>query len=514
MRPSRVMVVMVFSLAVLVGVSGAQTPQPDAIHRFSGNERNQVAATFTTLLRFEGTNGAGPTGSLIQGFDGNLYGTADEMGANGYGTVFKLARNGTLTTLYNFCAETNCSDGASPVAGLVHGFDGNFYGITGGGGFSNNGCSFGGCGTVFKITPKGKLTVLHRFSDSTGGNAPQAGLVQATDGNLYGTTSDLGTTNIAGTVFKITPQGALTTLYTFCAQTNCTDGSIPEAALIQATDGNLYGTTVTGGANGNGTVFRISTEGSFSTLYSFCAQPNCVDGIDPQAGLVQATDGDFYGTTYGGGLYGAGTVFRVTSSGHFTTLYSFCAQPNCSDGALPYKESLFQATDGNFYGTTIVGTSSSVNGRECCGTIFKITSGGVLTTLYDFCSETNCSDGEWPYAGVFQATNGNFYGTASFGGGSAVCSGGCGTVFRLEMGLGPFVETVPTSGKIETKVFILGSSLKGATRVTFNGAAAAFTVVSSSEITAVVPSGATTGKVVVTTPGGPLTSNVNFRIIQ
>jgi uncharacterized repeat protein (TIGR03803 family) len=464
------------------------------------------AQTFSTLHRFQGypTEGSFSWAALVQGTDGNFYGTTTSGGTNcstnmGCGTVFKITSSGTLDTLYSFCPEPNCPDGVLPTAALVQGSDGNFYATTIAGGAS---CPPVGCGTVFKITPSGTLTTLHRFM-STDGAEPSAGLVQATDGNFYGTTDSGGNNTDSGTIFKITPGGTLTTLYSFCSQPNCADGAVPGVGLFQAADGTFYGTTVYGGASGYGTVFKITPAGRLTTLYSFCAQTGCPDGQYPYSGLVQATDGNFYGTTSeGGGLGGSGTVFKITPSGTLTTLYSFCSQPNCADGGIPMA-GLVQASDGNFYGTTIYG---GANGYA--GTVFKITPSGTLTTLYSFCSQANCSDGATPHAGLVQGTDGSFYGT-TYGGGAS----GYGTVFSLSVGLAPFVETQPTSGKTGDPVVILGTNLTGATGVTFNGTPAVFNLVSPTEITTNVPSGATTGFVQVTgTPSGTLTSNTTFRI--
>src|ERR1017187_9734505 len=259
----------------------------------------------------------------------------------------------TLTTLHAFAGYP--TDGASPYAGLVQATDGNFYGTTYAGGTSGN-CQ-GGCGTVFRITPAGTLTTLHSF-DWYDGASPTGALVQAPDGNFYGTTLGGGSNNgcslgsgSCGTVFKITPGGTLTTLYSFCAQHGCADGGNPYAGLVQASDGNFYGTTFGRGVNGYGTVFKITPAGALTPLYSFCSQMNCADGEYPQAGLVQATDGNFYGTTPegGGGVYHqGGTVFKITSSGTLTTLYNFCSLPACADGA-DSLAALLQGTDGNFY---------------------------------------------------------------------------------------------------------------------------------------------------------------------
>jgi len=464
------------------------------------------AQTFTTLHSFDGTDGAYPS-SLVQASNGNLYGTTSSIGANhDGGTIFKITPTGALTTLYSFCLQASCPDGQSSYAGLVQATNGDFYGTTVYGGAN-------GYGTVFKITPSGTLTTLHSFCSQSGcpdGQYPYAALVQAANGNIYGTTQTGGVNGPYGTIFKITPSGTLTTLYSFCYQSACTDGISPAAGLVQASNGDLYGTTYAGGANGNfdGTVFKITPSGTLTTLYSFCSQSECTDGAHPEGGLVQAADGNFYGTTQLGGANGGyGTVFKVTPSGALTTLYSFCSQTGCTDGSAP-AAGLLQATNGDFYGTTYNGGASvSVDCANGCGTVFKITPSGALTTLYSFCAQTGwCTDGDHPATGLVQDTNGTFYGTATYGGGAD----GYGTVFSLSVGLGPFVKTQPLGGNAGTAVRILGSNLTGATRVTFNGIAAAFTVVSRYLITTTVPAGASNGKVEVVTPSRTLSSNLAF----
>ena len=449
------------------------------------------AQTFTTVYIFDGTNGGTPVAALVQGTNGNLFGTTyyggNSMCPLGCGTVFEVMPNGALTTLYSFCSQLNCPDGSNPYAGLVQASNGDFYGTTYKGGAN-------GDGTVFKITPSGMLTTLHSF-DLTDGELPQAGLIQAANGDFYGTTSSGGLKS-DGTVFKITPSGTLTTLHSFCSQLNCDDGYYPEAALVQATDGNLYGTADGGGANNKGTIFKISPSGALTTLYSFCSQSNCADGSGPSAGLIQATNGDFYGITTAGGGKGFGTVFEITPNGALTILHSF----DLVDGESP-RASLVLGTDGNFYGTTPGGGAGS------SGTIFSITPSGTLTTLYSFCLQYGCADGNDPSAGLVQATNGRFYGTTAEGG--VLYSG---TAFSLSVDLGPFVETQPAAGSVGTAVNILGTNLTGSTKVTFHGTAATFTVKSKSEITTTVPVGATTGIVKVVTDGSTLSSNGPFRV--
>jgi uncharacterized repeat protein (TIGR03803 family) len=490
------------------------------------------AQQFTTVASFDGGNGHGPRATLVQGTDGNLYGVTAAGGAPcmaqgtfGCGTVFKITTGGSITTLYSFCTSSGCPDGWEPLPGLVLAANGKFYGVTYIGGSETGGCEpHGGCGTIFEITSGGALTTVHRFA-SIDGLAPQARLVQARNGNFYAPTF-FGGINGLGTIFQLTQRGALTSLYSFCSQTNCTDGALPNGALAEAADHSFYGVTVIDGVNtskcpGNipapcGTIFRIQPGGTTRTLYSFCSQPNCVDGTQPNGSLVLLSDGDFYGSTFSGGNRRGtcedcyfGTIFKITPAGTLTTLYRFCARDGCPDGQNP-TAGLVLATDGNLYGVTVNGGSGSNCSASIfpngCGTIFKITPTGKLTTLYSFCRQANCADGLNP-GGLFQATDGNFYGTTIQGG-----DNDDGTVFQLSVGLSPFVMTVPLSGQPGMRISILGTDLSSATKVTFNGTTAAFTVSSKTQILARVPTGATTGKVRVTTPHGTLTSNVDFRV--
>jgi uncharacterized repeat protein (TIGR03803 family) len=478
--------------------------------------------TFTTLASFDGSDGQRPW-TFVQGVDGNFYGTT-QVGGNqnaacpsqngpGCGTIFRVTPSGVLTTLYKFCSKVNCADGDEPFAGLILATDGNFYGAATSGG-TNCSATKSQCGTIFKITPSGKLTTLYNFCTLTNcsdGASPYGPLIQADDGYFYGTTS-YGGANQAGTIFRLSSGGKLTTLYSFCTLTNCTDGSQPTTGLVQAVFGYLYGTTSAGGSTnpcfnpalppGCGTVFKLDV-GPTSTLSTLYVFGNEAGGPN---GLVQGTDGIFYGTTLNGGSatcneYGCGTVFKITKSGSAEFLYDFCTTgPTvCVDGANPLA-ALVQATDGNFYGTT--------SADQVLGTVFKITAAGALTTLHNFTS----ADGFGSSAALLQATSGKFYGTTSLGGGSSNCTEGCGTVFRLDVGLGPFVATVPTQAKAGAKVIVLGNNLTGTTAVKFNGTASAFTVLSDTEITATVPNGATTGEIDVTTPGGMLSSSQEFLV--
>jgi uncharacterized repeat protein (TIGR03803 family) len=456
------------------------------------------AQTFTTLADFDGTDGLEPGYvSLVQALDGNFYGTTLYGGAHvtgGYGgTVFKVTPTGTLTTIYSFCALTNCADGNGPEAGLTLGRDGTFYGTTSLGGTSAN-CDFG-CGTVFKITQDGILTSLYSFTDNENGFSPRSSLIQGNNGNFYGTTT--------GTIFEITPGGSLKTVHVFSDRIG---GSFPYGGLIQAANGNLYGTTSSGGANGYGTVYQLTPGGIFTKLYDFCSLSGCADGSCPFAGLAQGIDGNLYGTTETGGLGtgptcflgGCGTVFKITLQGDLTTLHSF----DGSDGAYIFGP-VFQATDGNFYGGADDGGNTLCYLDEGCGTIYEITPTGTLTTLQIFDS----TDGAYPGGGLVQDTSGKLYGTTSLGG-----TDDDGTVFSINEGLRPFVKSLPSYGAVGAKIGILGSNLTGATSVTFNGTPAMFTVKSKALITTTVPLGATTGIIQVTTPNATLTSNVAFTV--
>jgi uncharacterized repeat protein (TIGR03803 family) len=264
------------------------------------------------------------------------------------------------------------------------------------------------------------------------------------------------------------------------------------ASLWQAANGNFYGTTANDGnfgGPGDGTIFELTLAGAFSTLYTFTGK----DGANPQDGLLP-TNGGFYGTTAEGGANAVGTVFQFAPDGTLTTLYSFGSSSGCPDGCYPYAP-LVLASNGRFYGTATVG---GVSGGD--GTVFEITPTGTLTKMHSF----RATDGQ-PYGGLIQGTDGAFYGTATNGTNGAV-------FYRLMAGLPPFIKPVPVSGAVGSEVTILGTNLTGTTNVTFNGVAAAFTVVSASAITAAVPAGAGTGKIRVATPGGVL-SNVGAFVV-
>ncbi len=360
-------------------------------------------------------------------------------------------------------------------------------------------------GTIFKMTPSGQVSTIHAFCLESGcpdGEYPWGSLVQDYKGNIYGTASAGGANGSYGTVFQVSPNGNFKTLYSFCAVSGCSDGIFPLESLVLAPGGTLYGATQAGGAYGSGTVFKITAGGVLTTLHDFCALSKCTDGSIPTVVLL-ATDGNIYGATREGGATNIGSLFKLSTTGQFETIYSFCTQPACADGGGPF--SLMQATDGNFYGTT------QQAGGPNSGTIFEITPSGAYTVLHTFCSSGSCTDGKLPSTtGLLQHTNGTLYGVIGHGGN--VTSNG--TIFSVANGMAPFVTTTPGAGVVGGAVQILGTNLSGATSVTFNGTAAKFKVVSGTEITATVPSGATSGLVRVAAPSGKLTSNVAFAVVQ
>jgi uncharacterized repeat protein (TIGR03803 family) len=369
----------------------------------------------TTLLSFAVTNGANPSASLVQGADGNFYGTTAFGGPGGGGTVFQMTPLGTLTNLVSF----NNTNGAGPRDALVQAVNGNFYGTTYNGGTNN-------FGTVFQATTNGALTTLVTFA-YTNGAYPIAGLIQGQDGSFYGTTA-IGGTNSGGTVFQVRTNGTLATLVSF--DINGSAGNSPYAGLVQGSDGSLYGTTFQGGTNGSGTIFKLTTNGMFTPLHSFTGTN---DGANPYAGLIQGADGSLYGTTENGGTNGFGTVFRFAANGALTTLAAF----GNTNGAYP-QAGVIQASDGNFYGTTSAGGAYTNQSGLGYGTIFKLATNATLTTLMSF----NGTNGASPQAGLLQSADGSFYGTTANGG-----TNGYGTVFRLSVIVPPpKFQTVTMAG--------------------------------------------------------------------
>ncbi|MGB8700296.1 MAG: choice-of-anchor tandem repeat GloVer-containing protein [Thermosynechococcaceae cyanobacterium] len=387
------------SIIALVYAANAKRPIPTAPHL-------SASATLRTVVNFKRTNGSSPTAALIQADDGNFYGTTVAGGTgsaclSNCGTVFRLSPDGTLKTLVNF-KQTN---GRYPVAALLQANDRNFYGTTSGGGRFNR-------GTVFRMAANGTLATLVNFNGLNGSN-PSAELIQAKDGNFYGTTTQGGSFD-KGTVFRMTAAGTLTTLANFRGK----NGDFPTAKLVQANDGHFYGTTRFGGTSRKGTIFRMKANGDLTTLVNFDGR----NGDEPIAGLIQAKDGNFYGTTAAGGtskncFSGCGTVFKMTPNGTLSILANF----NIGNGSQPLA-GLIQASDGRFYGTTSGRVESDSQRASGTGTVFSIKNRGTLTTLVNF----NGRNGSEPWAELIQAKDAKFYGTTNEGGTS-----GSGTVFKL-----------------------------------------------------------------------------------
>ncbi len=344
--------------------------------------------TLITLVTFNpnGTNGYNPQGGLILGNDGNFYGTTFAGGLNREGNVFRMSPNGAFTNLFSF--TNTLANGSFPVGALLQTADGNFYGTTHQGGTNNQ-------GVVFQITPEGLFTTLASLGNPYG-LIPEGGLVQGADGNLYGTTY-YGVNSGGGTVFRISTNGALATI------ASLGNTARPPAGLMQGADGNFYGTTENGGDYGDGTIFQVTPQGALTTLASF----DGTNGSYPQAALIQATDGNFYGTAADGGTNSCGTIFRMTLQGLTGTIIPLVSF-NRTNGTMPMAK-LIQAADGNFYGTTAEGGVSN------SGTIFQLTTNGTFTTLYSF---TGGTDGVLPWTELTQNTNGDLYGTTGGTGGA------------------------------------------------------------------------------------------------
>jgi uncharacterized repeat protein (TIGR03803 family) len=345
------------------------------------------------LASFNGKNGASPQAALIQGSDGNFYGTTMDGGASGQGTIFRVTPGGVLDLLYSF---TGGNDGANPICSLVFGTDGNLYGTAPFGG------SVSGSGTAFRVTTAGSFTLLYSFQNyATGVGANPNGLVLGLDGNFYGT-AHFGGTYDAGTVFRMTPSGATNVLYSF---TGGSDGGLPYTNLTLGSDGAFYGTTIFLNGGYLGTLFKVTSTGVFTSLYSFTGGS---DGAWVGAPLVQASDGSFYGISSLGGRGGNGTIFRVSSDGVFTSLYQLPG-PDVSGNTplLPNRAGLVQAPDGSLYGTV----PQLYDPYSDDGDVFRITPAGKFTRLISFVAR----NGEAPVA-VVSGRDGNLYGSAAIGG--------------------------------------------------------------------------------------------------
>jgi uncharacterized repeat protein (TIGR03803 family) len=375
-----------------------------------------------TLYSFTtNSNGRLPFGGLMQANNGSFYGTTSRGGLDGFGTVFQMNASGVVTFPHTF---GNGTDGSFPYAALIQATNDLLYGTALFGGATDD-------GTVFRMTTNGPSIVGWSLTSANNGSEPLGGLVQARDGNFYGTTRAGGAYG-NGTVFKFMAAGSLTGIHSFAK----TDGANPACTLVQGTDSNFYGTTQNGGTNGGwGTIFKVTPGGILTSLFSFAN----ANGAQPIAGLVRDVAGNFYGTTFAGGTNGAGTIFKLAADATFTSLYSFTGG---NDGSNCYG-GLLLASDGNFYGTT---TSGGVYGQ---GTVFRITSEGTLATLVQF----DGYQGANPQCTLIQGSDGHLYGTTQNGGAS-----GYGAIFRMTLPLfpsNPFTQasamaTAPYSASLST----------------------------------------------------------------
>jgi uncharacterized repeat protein (TIGR03803 family) len=479
---------------------------------------------FATLYDFYGgqnDDGQLPVAGLLER-NGILYGTTQEGGSDNVeipaGTVFAVdITSGKETMLYTFSGAIAGPDGALPSSGLVADAAGDLYGTTIAGGSFNSGICSSGCGIIFKVNPSGEETILYTFTGGADGLAPN-GIIFDRAGNLYGTARWSGQNGeCCGTVFKLAPNGTLTTLYTF---TGGADGYAPAGSLVLDESGNLYGATSYGGNTsecitesfpaGCGVIFKIGTNGDETVLYTFTGG---TDGAEPNGSLLLDASGNLYGTAFAGGnaqcnneldsYPGCGVVFELTASGSEKVLHAFRAVKD--DGANP-DSGLARDSSGDLFGTTLNG------GAYKDGTVFQVNA-GKLTLLHSFHKYV---DGWLPQGGVVRDDAGNLYGTAA--GNNVGCPsdyylGACGTVFKV-VAPPQITKFAPASGPVGSTVSISGASFSQTTEVTFNGTATTFTVKSDKLVTATVPTGATTGKIAIVSPGGTATTFMTFTVTQ
>jgi uncharacterized repeat protein (TIGR03803 family) len=416
---------------------------------------------------------------IAQSRGGYLVSTSEDEESGGFGEAFRVTTTGAATTLHLFTE----SEPGHPFSGLTLGRDGLFYGTN----------YFGGsalAGSVFSMAPNGAITTLHEFGTGPDDH-PLAPPVQSLSGDFYGTTFGDGfnddPSSDPGSIYKVDSAGNYTLLHVLTLQ----DGTNPSSPLVQsAANFWFYGGAQRGGANGDGTIFRIDSQGNFQVVHNF----NGVEGATPTY-LIQANDGNFYGTTSAGGADNKGVIFKMTPSNQVTALYSFTGG---NDGWKP--GCLLQGSDGFLYGTALNG------GADNEGTLFRIsTSGAGFTMLHSF----HTASGLQPVT-LMQHTNGFFYGQTTFGG-SSVGAQRYGVMFRLDMGLSPFVTFLNTYGRAGMTVDLLGDDFTTNSQVFFNGVLAAeISDVESTFLKVVIPAGATTGPITVTTTKGTLTSNKVF----
>ena len=413
-------------------------------------------------------------GLLAQGLDGNIYGATQNGGKFGLGVIFMMTPTGQYTDIHDMAS----TEGYYPQSGLSLGWDGFFYGTTYLGGS-------GKVGTVFKVSPEGALTVLYNFMNGTDGAYPRTPPVQAPDGNLYGATAN----STVATLYKLTPAGAFSVVLNLPSQSY--------SPLIVGTDGNLYGTTVYGGAFNSGCIFQFAPtkkKNNFKIIYSFHTE-----GYSPFGPLMQGADGFLYGTASVGGTSSVGVVFKVSTAGKYTVLYNF-SSTNPTNGSTPLA-GVVQGSDGYLYGVT---TTGGVNGQ---GVLFKVsTKGKGFAVLHNFATAT----GDSPLSTPMLHTNGMIYGLTEHGGSHTAY----GAMYSLDAGLKPFVSPfVFFSGKVGSFGGILGQGFSNATGVKFGAGVGTFVSSADTFMTATVDTGATTGVITVEEPGGNLSTPLVFDVI-
>jgi len=463
--------IVLLSFAVVLAVTGAGAQTITGIYDFGSHSNDPLNPQ--------------NVGGISQGRDGNMWSTAPKGGKYGIGAAFKITPGGKLTDVHDFNPNAKPIPEGTPYSGLTLGTDGSFYGAM------INGGKYGD-GAVFRMTPAGVATILYSFTGGNDGKNPYAPPIEGSDGNFYGTTFIGGLDN-DGTVYWMTPAGKLTTCVSFTGS----DGYQPYSPLVQGTDGNFYGTTSNG--DSFGTAFQVTPAKAcaVTTLYGFNDAGG--DGAYPDGVLVEGNDGNFYSSAYEGSTNNYGVVYKITTKGAYTEFFGFAGG---SEGNQPVR-GLLLATDGNWYGVTNVG------GADGIGTLYQLSANGKTFRSWPFSG----SDGANPNVTMIQNTNGTIYGDTQIGGATT----NTGTFFKFT-GLKsekPFVSLLPASGKVGATIEILGQGFTGAKGVSFNGTTATkFTVVSSTYMTAVVPTGATTGFVTVTTPTATLQSNRKFRVTK
>jgi uncharacterized repeat protein (TIGR03803 family) len=449
-----------------------------------------VAQTPTTIYNFGGGE-ALPQSQLVEGLDGEFYGTSAEGGTNGRGVAYKLTSGGVENTIGSFPPASD----AEHTAALILASNGNFYGTLPTGGTWDK-------GQVIEVSSTGVVSRLWAFTGGAGGSDPMGSLYQASDGNLYGTTYSGGANN-DGTIFKISTIGTFSIFYNFQGGAN---GSGPMAGLTLGSDGYLYGSTFAGGNYSvYGTLFKISSSGSFVPLYAF---QDGTDGMSPDSNLVLGADDQLYGTAQSGSTQeygtGFGTVFKMTNQGTVTPLYDFI---NRVDGNTP--NALALGNDGNLYGTANLGGDwyqfPSGQGFAGNGTLFEVTPGGGFSLLYTF----EGYPGGNPGAALIQGSDGSLYGTTE---NNASNDEGEGTAFKLNTGLPGTTSFSPTSGAIGTVVTVTGHGFTGITATTVGGTSAAFTFVSDTSVKVTVPSGTSTGVITLVMPSAHATTLLPFVI--